>query len=356
MKIGVGGLGRLGQAGGEEQPLLAHVLGHQLREARLEDRHLAACRAPRSCRGPCRRRSRRGRSRQSRRRTRGRRNRSRSLLCACVSHFEGWRSRRAQLVSGGDVSVIGSARQCINALLGALARPLSLRPATRARRGGTDRARNALHRERSPAPQACCPGNRPTGPRPLSGARGNAKPYARVHFTNKGRGACRAGATGAGNAGPPATRPGRAPQPCSAPALRASRPPWGQPRPAPGPPGRRRCPVEMHALLEVVRPLGKQPLAARPGLGPELGLAGSAERRRAPRRPAARGAFRLLAGERKQHRDSRGPPPAGGTAPWPRSARADIASGQPRESSDMCRQCCCTLLRQAWKASSLGFS
>ena len=39
---GVGGLGRLGQAGGEEEPLLAHVLGDQLGQARLVDRHLAS--------------------------------------------------------------------------------------------------------------------------------------------------------------------------------------------------------------------------------------------------------------------------------------------------------------------------
>ena len=39
---GVGGLGRLGQVGGEEEPLLAHVLGNQLGEARLVDRHLAS--------------------------------------------------------------------------------------------------------------------------------------------------------------------------------------------------------------------------------------------------------------------------------------------------------------------------
>ena len=38
----LGGLGGLHQAGREEQPLLAHVLGNELREARLEDRHLAA--------------------------------------------------------------------------------------------------------------------------------------------------------------------------------------------------------------------------------------------------------------------------------------------------------------------------
>ena len=38
----LGGLGGLGQAGREEQPPLAHVLGNELGEARLEDRHLAA--------------------------------------------------------------------------------------------------------------------------------------------------------------------------------------------------------------------------------------------------------------------------------------------------------------------------
>ena len=39
------GLGRLagaGEIGREEQPLLAHVLGDELGQARLEDRHLAA--------------------------------------------------------------------------------------------------------------------------------------------------------------------------------------------------------------------------------------------------------------------------------------------------------------------------
>ena len=39
---GLGGLGRLGEVGGEEEPLRAHVLGDQLGQARLVDRHLAA--------------------------------------------------------------------------------------------------------------------------------------------------------------------------------------------------------------------------------------------------------------------------------------------------------------------------
>ena len=40
-----------------------------------------------------------------------------------------------------------------------------------------------------------------------------------------------------------------------------------------------RRPVERHPLLEVARRLGEKPLAARPGRGPELGLARTAQRR-----------------------------------------------------------------------------
>ena len=41
MKIGIRGLGRRGELGGEEQALLARVLGDELGQPRLEDRHLA---------------------------------------------------------------------------------------------------------------------------------------------------------------------------------------------------------------------------------------------------------------------------------------------------------------------------
>ena len=38
----IGGLGRRGELGGEEQALLARILGNKLRQPGLEDRHLAA--------------------------------------------------------------------------------------------------------------------------------------------------------------------------------------------------------------------------------------------------------------------------------------------------------------------------
>ena len=54
---GIGALRtRLGEVGREGQPALAHVLGDEIVEPRLVDRHLACAAARRSWPDPCRRR------------------------------------------------------------------------------------------------------------------------------------------------------------------------------------------------------------------------------------------------------------------------------------------------------------